>query len=275
MMQIYNRVLPSQSESTLVMLTGLVCFALAALAALEATRAQILVRLGARLESDLSERVIDAAFCTSLRSGEGPSHQALSDFDTLRSFVWSSVPAALLDVIWAPLFVLIMFAFHPLLGFVALGGSIVLLVLAVVHGMATRHRVEEARRHASAAAGFMERSLRYVQTLEAMGMRGAVQKRWLRQRNESIRLQAKTADQTGVFMGVTKSVRFLLQAALLGCGAVLVIGNEITPGAIVAASMLMSRALAPVEMTIGAWRQCVGARDAYVRLTALLALVPA
>ena len=274
MMQIYNRVLPSRSESTLVMLTGLVCFALAALAALEATRAQILVRLGAKLERDLSERVIDAAFCASLRSGEGPGHQALTDFDTLRSFAWSSVPAALLDVIWAPLFVLVMFVFHPLLGLVALGGSIALLVLAVAHDMATRPKFEEARRHASAAASFMERSLRNVQTLEAMGMRAEVQKRWLRQRNEFIRLQAKSADRTGMFIGVTKSLRFLLQAVLLGSGAILVIGNEITPGAIVAASMLMSRALAPVEMTISAWRQCVGARSAHARLNALLEQSP-
>jgi PrtD family type I secretion system ABC transporter len=256
------------------MLTGLVCFALIALATLEATRALILVRLGARLEHDLNHRVIEAALCASLRSGEGPSEQALTDFDTIRSFVWSSVPATLLDVIWAPLFVLVMFVFHPLLGLVALGASIALLVLALVHDMTTRPKLEEARRHAGAAASFMQRSLRNVQTLEAMGMRADVQKRWLRQRNETIRLQAKAADQTGMFMGVTKSIRFLLQVVLLGSGAVLVINNEITPGAIVAAAMLMSRALAPVEMTIGAWRQCVGARSAYVRLNALLEQLP-
>jgi len=274
MMQIYNRVLPSRSESTLVMLTGLVCFALVALAALEATRAQILVRLGARLERDLNQRVLDAAFCASLRLGEGRSQQALTDFDTLRSFVWSSVPAALLDVVWAPLFVLVMFVFHPLLGLVALGGSIALLVLAVAHDIATRPKFEEARRHASAAASFIERSLRNVQTLEAMGMRASLQKRWLRQRNEFIRLQAKTADRTGIFTSVTKSIRFLLQTVLLGSGAVLVINNEITAGAIVAASMLMSRALAPVEMTISAWRQCIGARNAHARLNSLLEQSP-
>jgi PrtD family type I secretion system ABC transporter len=256
------------------MLTGLVCFALVALAALEATRALILVRLGARLEHSLNHRVIEVALCASLRSGEGPSEQALTDFDTIRSFVWSAVPAALLDVVWAPVFVLVMFVFHPLLGLVALGASIVLLVLAIVHDMTTRPKLEEGRRHAGTAASFMQRSLRNVQTLEAMGMRADVQRRWLRQRNETIRLQAKAADRTGVFMGVTKSLRFLLQVVLLGSGAVLVINNEITPGAIVAASMLMSRALAPVETTIGAWRQCVGARSAYARLNALLEQVP-
>jgi ATP-binding cassette, subfamily C, type I secretion system permease/ATPase len=271
-MQIYNRVLPSRSLPTLVMLTGLVCFALTALAALEATRGRILVRLGGMLEHDLNERVIEAAFSAALRSGEG--HQALRDFDTIRSFVWSAVPAALLDLIWAPLLVLAMFIFHPLLGLVALGGSIALLVLAVVHDMTTRPKLEEASRHASHATSFMERSLRNAQTLEAMGMCASLQRCWLRQRNETIRLQAKAADRTFLFSSVTKSVRFLLQAVLLGSGAVLVIDNQTTAGAIVAASMLMSRALAPMEMTIGAWRQCVTARSAYARLNTLLEKSP-
>jgi ATP-binding cassette subfamily C exporter for protease/lipase len=260
-MQIYNRVLPSRSESTLVMLTGLICFALAALAALEATR-----------EHGLNERVIEAALSRALRSGEG--HQALKDFDTIRSFLWSPVVAALLDLIWAPMFVLVMFAFHPLLGLVALAGSIALLILGVVHDMATRPKLEEAGRHAGNAARFMEHSIRNAQTLEAMGMHASVRQRWLQHRNETIRLQAKAADKTGLFTGVTRSVRFLLQAILLGCGAELVINNEITSGAIIAASMLMSRALAPMEMTMGAWRQCVAARCAYARLNGLLEQSP-
>jgi PrtD family type I secretion system ABC transporter len=270
MMQIYNRVLPSESQSTLVMLTGLVCFALAALAALEATRAQILVRLGGKLEHVLNQRIVEAAFAATLKSSEGWGHPALKDFDTIRSFTWSAVPSALCDVIWTPLFVLVVFVFHPLLGMIALGASITLLTLAFVHDRLTRSDLEEAGRKAGEANGSMERSLRNAQTLQAMGMLSNLQQRWLRQRNEIIRLQAKAADRTGVLTGVTKSVRFLLQASLLGCGALLVIEDEITPGAIVAASMLMSRGLAPLEMTIGAWRQCVSARGAYGRLNALL-----
>jgi PrtD family type I secretion system ABC transporter len=270
MMQIYNRVLPSRSESTLVMLSGLVCFALAALAALEAVRAQIMVRLGARLEHELNHRVVEAAFLATLRAGEGASGHPFADFDRIRTFVWSSTPCALFDIVWTPLFVLAVFLFHPVLGLVALGGSAVLLGLAVVHDVATRPRLEEASRKGGDANGFMERSLRNAQTLEAMGMLANLQRRWLRQRNETIRLQAKAADRTGLFAGLSRSIRFVLQTALLGSGALLVIHDEITAGTIVAASMLMSRALAPLEATIGAWRQCVGARGAYVRLDALL-----
>jgi ATP-binding cassette subfamily C exporter for protease/lipase len=125
MMQIYNRVLPSHSESTLAMLTGLVCFTLAALAALETVRAQMMVRLGGKLELDLNQRVIEAAFVTTLQSGERLVRQPLSDFDRIRSFIWSPVPSALFDIVWAPLFVLVVFLFHSLLGLVALGGSAV------------------------------------------------------------------------------------------------------------------------------------------------------
>jgi PrtD family type I secretion system ABC transporter len=270
MMQIYNRVLPSLSESTLVMLTGLVCFALAALAALETVRSQVMVRLGAKLEHDLNQRVVEAAFSATLEAGERTSHQALGDFDRVRNFVWSSMSCTLFDIIWTPLFVLVVFMFHPLLGIVALGGSVMLLGIALVHDFATRPKLEEANRRAGDANGFMERSMRNAQTLEAMGMLANLQRRWLRQRNEAMRLHAKAADRTGLFTGLTKSVRFLLQIALLASGALLVIENEITPGAIVAASMLMSRALAPLEATVAAWRQCVGARSAYVRLNALL-----
>jgi ATP-binding cassette, subfamily C, bacterial exporter for protease/lipase len=270
MMQIYNRVLPSRSESTLVMLTGLVCFALAALAALETVRAQVMVRLGAKLEHDLNQRVVEAAFLATLRAGEGTNRQALGDFDRVRNFVWSSMSCALFDIIWTPLFVLAVFMFHPWLGVVALGGSMMLLCLAVVHDVATRPKLEQASRSAADANGFMERGLRHAQTIEAMGMLANLQQRWLRQRNQTIQLQATAADRTGLFAGLTKAVRFLVQTVLLGSGALLVIENEITAGAIVAASMLMSRALAPLEATIGAWRQCVAARSAYVRLNALL-----
>jgi ATP-binding cassette subfamily C exporter for protease/lipase len=274
MMQIYNRVLPSRSESTLVMLTGLVCFALAALAALETVRAQLMVRLGAKLEHELNQRVVEAAFLAALRAKEATTPRALGDFDRIRGFVWSSMSCALFDIVWTPLFVVAVFLFHPLLGVVALGGSLMLLGLAVVHDLATRAKLEAASRLAGDANGVMERSLRNAQTLEAMGMLANLQRRWLRQRDETIRLQAKAADRTGLFTGLTKSVRFLLQTALLGSGALLVIEGQITAGAIVAASMLMSRALAPLEATIAAWRQCVAARSAYLRLNALLASSP-
>ena len=146
--------------------------------------------------------------------------------------------------------------------------------MTLVHHLVTRPNLEVASCKAADVNGCMERSLRNAQTLEAMGMLVNLQERWLRQRNEALHMQARAADRTGLFAGVTKSVRFLLQVVLLGCGALLVIDDEITPGAIVAASMLMARALTPLETTIGAWRQCVGVRAAYARLNELLRRSP-
>ena len=274
MMQVYNRVLPSQSGATLAMLTGLVGFTLTALGALETVRTQMMVRLGGKLELDLNQRVIEATFLATLRSDERKVRQPLSDFDRIRSFIWSPVPSALFDIFWAPLFILVVFLFHPLLGSIALGGSVVLFGVALVHHLMTGPHLEAASRRAADATSFMERSLRNAQTLEAMGMLANLQQRWLRQRNETSHMQARAADRTGLLAGVTKSVRFLLQIVLLCCGALLVIEDEITPGVIIAASMLMARALAPLETTIGAWRQCVGVYGAYARLEDLLREAP-
>jgi PrtD family type I secretion system ABC transporter len=274
MMQVYNRVLPSRSVATLVMLTGLVCFVLAGLAALEIVRGQVMVRLGAKLEHSLNRRVVGAAFSATLQGGEKANHHFLGDFDRIRTFVWSSLSSTLFDILWTPLFVVIVFMFHMLLGFVALGGSAVLVFLALMQDIVTRSSLEEANRKAANANSFIERNLRNAQTLEALGILERLQQRWLLQRNESIRSQARVADWTALFTGLSKALRFLLQTALVGSGAMLVIDNEITPGAIVAASMLMSRALAPLEAAIAAWRQCVAARSAYVRLESLLREYP-
>jgi PrtD family type I secretion system ABC transporter len=275
MMQIYNRVLPSRSESTLIMLTALVLFALAALATLEAVRALVFVRIGGAVERDLNEIVIDSSFSNMLHHYGTSYDHALRDFDTIRQFVWSAMPANLLDMLWVPLFVLCVFLLHPLLGLIALGGAVGLAIFGVLHNMATRSQLQEAGRLSRGLSSVIERSLRHGQTLQAMGMLEHFKRRWIRERGRLIRLQATAADRSGIFAGVTKSMRILLQTMLLAFGAMLAINDEVSAGVIVAASMLMSRALAPVEATIGGWRQCLAAHGAFVRLNRLLASAPA
>ncbi len=275
MMQIYNRVLPSRSESTLIMLTALVVFALAALAILEAVRSLVFVRIGGAVERDLNEIVIDSSFSNMLQTYSTSYDHALRDFDTIRQFVWSSMPANLLDMLWVPLFVLCVFLLHPLLGLIALGGAVGLAVFGVLHNIATRSQLQEAGRLSRSLSGVVERSLRHGQTLQAMGMLEHFKRRWIRERGRLIQLQATAADRSGIFAGVTKSIRILLQTVLLAFGAMLAINDEVSAGVIVAASMLMSRALAPVEATIGGWRQCLAAHGAFLRLNRLLASVPA
>jgi PrtD family type I secretion system ABC transporter len=274
MMQIYNRVLPSRSESTLIMLTALVLFALAALAVLEAVRALVFVRVGGAVERDLNEIVIDSSFSNMLQNYSTSYDHALRDFDTIRQFVWSSMPANLLDMLWVPLFVLCVFLLHPILGLIALGGAVGLATFGVLHNLATRSQLQEAGRLSRGLSSVIERSLRHGQTLQAMGMLEHFKRRWIRERGRLIRLQAIAADRSGIFAGVTKSLRILLQTVLLAFGAMLAINDEVSAGVIVAASMLMSRALAPVEATIGGWRQCLAAHGAFVRLNRLLASAP-
>ncbi|HEX5079809.1 MAG TPA: type I secretion system permease/ATPase [Geminicoccaceae bacterium] len=275
MMQIYNRVLPARSESTLIMLTALVVFALAALAILDAVRALVFVRVGGAVERDLNEIVIDSSFANMLQNYSTSYDHALRDFDTIRHFVWSAMPGHLLDMLWVPLFVACVFLLHPILGLVALGGAGGLIGFGLLHNWATRSQLQEAGRLSRNLSSVVERSMRHGQTLQAMGMLEHFKRRWIRERGELIQLQAKAADRTGIFAGVTKSVRILLQTALLGVGALLAINDQVSAGVIVAASMLMSRALAPVEATIGGWRQCLAAHGAFLRLNRLLAASPA
>ncbi len=274
MMQIYNRVLPSRSESTLIMLTALVFFALAALAALEAVRSLVFVRIGGAVERDLNEIVIDSSFSNMLHNHSTSYDYALRDFDTIRQFAWSAMPAHLLDILWVPLFVACVFLLHPVLGLIALGGALGLAIFGALHNMVTRSQLHEASRLSRGLSSVVERSLRHGQTLQAMGMLEHFKRRWIRERGQLIQLQAVAADRTGIFAGVSKSVRILLQTSLLAAGAMLAIHDQVSAGVIVAASMLMSRALAPVEATIGGWRQCLAAHGAYVRLNRLLASVP-
>jgi PrtD family type I secretion system ABC transporter len=274
MMQIYNRVLPNRSESTLIMLTALVFFALAALATLEAVRSLVFVRIGGAVERDLNEIVIDSSFSNMLHNHSTSYDYALRDFDTIRQFVWSAMPAHLLDMLWVPLFVACVFLLHPILGLIALGGALGLAIFGALHNMVTRSQLHEAGRLNRGLSSVVERSLRHGQTLQAMGMLEHFKRRWIRERGQLIQLQAVAADRTGIFAGVSKSVRILLQTSLLAAGAMLAIHDQVSAGVIVAASMLMSRALAPVEATIGGWRQCLAAHGAFVRLNQLLANSP-
>jgi ABC-type protease/lipase transport system fused ATPase/permease subunit len=148
------------------------------------------------------------------------------------------------------------------------------VILGVLHNTVTRAQLQEAGRLGRGLSSVVERSLRHGQTLQAMGMLEHFKRRWIRERGQLIRLQAVAADRSGIFGGVTKSVRILLQTSLLAVGALLAINDEVSAGVIVAASMLMSRGLAPVEATIGGWRQCLSAHGAFVRLNQLLAASP-
>jgi len=270
MLQIYDRVLPSRSETTLVMLSLLVALLLLTIGALEWVRTQILVRAGIRIDQMLGRRVFTAVF----HINGGGSANALRDFDAVREFFTGAGFIAFLDAPWAPIFIGVCFVMHPWLGALALGGSLVLFALAIANEMLTRKTLGEAGRESLAASSFVDSSLRSSEAVHAMGMMPGILDRWLERRERVLALQAAASDRAGLLISATKFIRMLLQSAILGLGAYLAIHQQITPGAMIAASIIMGRALAPVEMAVGQWRQFINARAAYARLTGLLASVP-
>jgi PrtD family type I secretion system ABC transporter len=270
MMQVYDRVLHSHSEATLLMLTLITVGLLGAMSLLEVIRSRILVRIGGRLDQRLGDRVLAAQFTSSLqRSSDNPG-QAMRDLDAVRQFLTGSGIFAFFDAPWAPIFLAIIFLLHPMLGFIAMAGAVVLFALALANNAVTRKPLEKAGTVSVSLSGTIDSSLRNAEVIEAMGMFQNFRRGWSIRQGDVLRYQAQAADRAGIVMGLTKYTRLLLQTAMLGGGAWLAIHEQISAGCIIASSVLMGRALAPVEQAIGIWKQFLGARVSYRRLTALL-----
>ncbi|MCW5729149.1 MAG: type I secretion system permease/ATPase [Alphaproteobacteria bacterium] len=274
-MEVYNRILPTRSEPTLYVLAGLVVGLLTVMALLEAIRSRILVRLSTRLEILMSDRVLGAVFLANQRRPGAGSTQSLRDFDAVRQFLSGNAPLAFFDLPWTPLLLGVIFLLHPLLGIIATVSALVLFVLAVANELATRRPLEQANQSYAGFLSAVGGALRNSEVLGAMGMLANMRERWYDRRNEVLQLQTLASDRAGNISGLTKMLRFVAQTMLLGAGAWLAIHELISPGAIIASSIVMGRALAPFEMAIGVWKQFVQARDARRRLSALLIENPA
>jgi len=273
MLQLYDRVLSSGSKDTLLVLTAIALFLLGLLALMETVRNRIMVRSAALMDRDLKTGIFERLIMrASLQKAGGA--QGMRDLDTMRQFVSSNAPFAFFDAPWTPLFILIVAMMHPLLGLVALVGAFVILGLAVATEVVSRDLLKEAGGLTMQSNQFMEASLRNHEVLRAMNLADGLKKNWAEKRDPSVILQAHANERVGLLLGITKAVRFGLQVIMLGMGGWLAIDQQISPGAIVASSIIMGRALAPVEQAIGAWRQVVGARGAYTRLKVLIEEMP-
>ena len=266
MMQVFDRVMSSRSIETLAMLSAMALLALAAMAALEAARGRLLSHLG----DWAHERLGAAAFARGLRSGGGVG-SALRDLQLLRQFFAGPSLPPLLDAPWAPLFLLVVFLIHPLLGVVATAGAALLLGLGLANEWATRRAFADASGASRRAIGTAEAAARNVDSLEAMGMTDAVIERWRAGEGEAAALHARAGGQAGALGATARFVRYALQIAILGVGAWLALQAEISAGAMLAASIIIGRALAPAEQVIASWKGVVAARGAHRRLSALFA----
>ncbi|WP_340117784.1 type I secretion system permease/ATPase [Pelagibius sp. 7325] len=270
MMQVYDRVLTSGSSHTLVMLTVVAVGMILTSALLELVRARVFVRIGSRLDRRLNGRLFEGMLRRHLQHSESVEPQPLRDLETLRGFLTGNGLLSFFDAPWTPLFLAIIFVLHPYLGLVSLAGAVVLFALAVLSELATRGPLREAGRDSAAAHGFTENTLRNAEVIEAMGMLPGLQRRWLARHQAALAAQAKASDRGGILTAGAKFVRPVLQVAILGTGAYLALQQEITPGVMIAASIMMGRALAPVEGAIGNWRSFVLARAARTRLKSFL-----
>lgn len=275
MLQVYDRVLGSRSEETLLALFALVAFLFAMMGLLDLARARVMARLAGRYQSALNARVFSAALSRSaLFPGDAAAASGLRDLDAIRQLLASPVFLALFDMPWAPVFLAAVFIFHPWLGFLALAGGALLVVTALLNQTTTRRAVLSSAAAGQQADRLSDQLRDEADLIQSLGMRGASFARWMQARSEALDQSIAASDRSGTFSTFSKTFRLFLQSAMLALGALLVLEGKLTPGAMIAASIMMGRALAPIEQAIGGWAMVQRAAEGRRRLATLLSSVP-
>ncbi len=275
MLEVYDRVLSSNSESTLLMLSLLLLFLFLVMGSLEWVRSQVLIVTGSRLEKMLGSRVFESLFGQTLASGGNVSTtQPLNDLLTLRQFLGGRALLTLFDSPWLPIYMALLFLFHPLLGTVGLIAAVILIGLAMANERATREHLKEANKLQIANNQDTQRNLRNSEVVQAMGMLPRLRERWQERQDELLGLQVKASQRGGVLATTSKTFRMMMQSVMLGLGAFLAIQGEISGGTVIAGSLLLGRALSPVDQMIASWKSFLSAREAYGRLHELLEAQP-
>ena len=271
MLQVYDRVLSSQSEETLFALTVLVAFLYLMMGLLDYARGRILARIGARFQNLLDPRVFHAVLAAAPQPGvRAEPATGLRDLEAVQRMLSSPALFAVFDLPWTPIFLLGIFLFHPWLGYLALGGGALLVLVTVLNQILTRHAVADTARATAAADSFAESVRAEAELVSSLGMRKVMFTRWLDMRDHALADTIKTSDWTGTFSTVSRMLRLFLQSAMLGLGAYLVLQHEMTAGSMIAGSILLGRALAPVELAIGQWPLVQRAHIGWRRLAELL-----
>jgi ATP-binding cassette, subfamily C, type I secretion system permease/ATPase len=274
MMQLYDRVLSSQSTDTLLLLTIIAVFAFGVMGALELVRSRLMVRVSSWLDRRLGGPVLTASIVGALRQGGERTAQNLRDLSTFRTFLTGPTLFPVLDAPWAPVFLGVIFLLNPLLGFLAVGGAVTLFGLGLLNERVTRQPLVAASKAQMLTQYQADASVRNADVIEAMGMMPSLIRRWERRSAEAVRLQALAGDRGAIITATSKFVRIAIQSLVLGCGAWLVIQHEATGGIMIGASIILGRALAPVEQMIAGWRNLVAARAAFQRVKKALDGLP-
>jgi ATP-binding cassette, subfamily C, bacterial EexD len=275
MLQVYDRVLSSGSYSTLGTLTALMVLMLVAMGGFEWVRSYILVAASNKIELTLRDRVFNATFMLSLTGGNKQGAQPISDLIGLRQFMTGNGVFAFFDAPWFPVYVGVMFMFHFWFGVSAMVAGIIMVLLAIVNEKVTNDKMKEANTQASLSSARLNSSLRNAEVIEAMGMTESV-RRNLQQQSESVLLlQTDASKMAGALTSFSKIFRMIVQSLMIALGALLALNQEISPGSLIAGSMLLGRALGPIDMLVGTWKGFSVARAQYDRLSRLLDQLPA
>ena len=274
MLQVFDRVLASRSAETLVVLTTAAIAALLIMALLDVLRARLLAAGGAMLDRSLGPRVLDGLLVQTSKMTNAGYLNGLRDVNTLRGFFGGAGLITLFDAPWLPFFLLVIFLFHPVLGAVALAGALAMVILAWLNERLTRGPLERSQTEARRASRFIDANVRNAEVVSALGMLPAVTRRWALLNDGVLKEQRRAARRSSFFSGSTKFTRQFIQLAMLAAGAYLVVAQDVTAGVMIAATILLGRALAPVETLVASWRSLVEARSAWGRLDELLRATP-
>ena len=276
MLQVYDRVLASRSVETLAALFGLVVFLFLLMGAVDLIRSRIMGRVAARFQDRMEGRVFEAALREGAQHGDeaGATTGGMRDLDAVQRLIGSPVMLAFFDLPWAPLFLAAIFVFHPLLGIVATVGGALLVATTILNRVLTRAPLQGSMQAGGQAQRMSDLYRDEGEVIGALGMRGATFARWRRARAEAQDNSVRAADVTAGFTVFSRTFRLFLQSAMLAAGAWLVLRQELTPGAMIASSIVMGRALAPVDQLVGGWPAVQAAQDGWARLAGLLSRQP-
>ncbi len=270
MLQLYDRVLGSRSQDTLIMLTLIVVVLFITMGLLEVVRSRVLVRVGNKLDSMLSQRIFDSLFELERKAPGRSSSMPLNDLTQVRQFMTGNGLFAFFDAPWMPIYIIVLFIFHPAFGFFAIFAAIVLVGITVANEYSTKEKLAEANNLSRASTIYVDSNIRNAEVVNAMGMRNNISKVWADKYYGFLNAQNIASDSAGVWSNLSKSLRVMFQSLILGLGAYLAINMEVTPGMMIAASIIMGRALAPLDLIIGSWKGFSSARSSYERIEGLL-----
>ena len=274
MLQVYDRVLSSRSIETLIALSALVTFLFGMMGLLDYARGRIMSRVGARFQTRLDQRVFEAVIRKSAFAPDEATAAGLHDLESVQRLMGSPVLAAMFDIPWTPFFLFAIWIFHPWLGALAAIGGLLLISITLLNQAMTRRPMARMSSATAAAENTLGQIRSESEMVRAMGMGDAAYRRWQQARGRALDDRIIASDLGGTFTSVTRTFRLFLQSAMLGLGAYLVLLNQLTPGAMIAGSILLGRALAPIEQVIGQWPMVQRAMQGWVSLAWLLGRVP-